>query len=206
MRREGAEIIDPADIPHVGEYDDSEYTVLLYEFKADLNAYLASLGPNAPVRTLADIIEFNERNRAREMPYFGQEIFYMAQEKGPLTEKEYLDALEKNRRLSREEGIDAVLREHRLDAIVAPTGSPPWTIDLVNGDHYLGGSSQPAAVAGYPSITIPAGYVFGLPVGISFIGTAWSEPTLIRLAYALEQTLQARRPPRFLPTADLTAV
>jgi len=204
MRREGAVIIDPADIPHVGEYGDSEYTVLLYEFKADLNAYLASLGPGAPVRTLADIIEFNERNRAREMPYFGQEIFEMAQEKGPLTEKEYLDALEKNHRLSREEGIDAVLREHRLDAIVAPTGSPPWTIDLINGDHFLGGSSQPAAVAGYPSITIPAGYVFGLPVGISFIGTAWSEPTLIKLAYALEQTLQARRPPRFLPTADLT--
>ncbi len=206
MRREGAEIVDPADIPHVGEYGDSEYTVLLYAFKADLTAYLASLGPGAPVRTLADVIEFNERNRAREMPYFGQEIFPMAQEKGPLTEKEYLDALEKNHRLSRAEGIDAVLREHRLDAIVAPTGSPPWTIDLINGDNYLGSSSQPAAVAGYPSISIPAGYVFGLPVGISFIGTAWSEPTLIKLAYALEQTLQARRPPRFLPTADLSAV
>src|SRR5690606_9852664 len=205
MRREGAEIVDPADIPHVGEYGDSEYTVLLYEFKADLNAYLASLGPGAPVRTLADVIEFNERNRAREMPFFGQEIFHMAQEKGPLTEKEYLDALAKNHRLSRAEGIDAVLRGHRLDALVAATGSPPWTIDLVNGDHFLGASSQPAAVAGYPSITIPAGYVFGLPVGISFIGTAWSEPTLIKLAYALEQTLQARRPPRFLPTAELSA-
>ena len=205
MRREGAIIVDPADIPHVGEYDDSEFTVLLYEFKADLNAYLASLGPGAPVRTLADVIEFNERNRVREMPFFGQEIFHMAQEKGPLTEKEYLDALAKNHRLSRAEGIDAVLREHRLDALVAPTGSPPWTIDLINGDHFLGASSTPAAVAGYPSITIPAGYVFGLPVGISFIGTAWSEPTLIRLAYALEQTLQARRPPRFLPTADLSA-
>src|SRR5690606_26707625 len=124
--------------------------------------YLASLGPGARVRTLADVIEFNERNRAREMPYFGQEIFHMAQEKGPLTEQEYLDALAKNHRLSRAEGIDAALREHRLDAIVAPTGSPPWTIDLVNGDHFLGASSQPAAVAGYPSITIPAGYAFGL--------------------------------------------
>lgn len=204
MRRAGAEIIDPADLPHVGEYDDSEWTVLLYEFKADLNAYLEGLGPGAPVRSLKEVIEFNERNRVREMLYFGQEIFLLAEEKGPRTEKEYVEALEKNHRLSRAEGIDAVMDAHRLDALVAPTGSPPWPIDLVNGDHFLGGSSSPAAVAGYPNISVPAGYVFGLPVGISFFGRAWSEPTLIRIAYAFEQATKHRRPPRFLPTADLS--
>lgn len=206
MKQEGAVVIDPAEIPHVGEYDDSEFTVLLYEFKADLNTYLGTLGPEAPVRTLADLIEFNERNRRKEMPYFGQEIFHMAEEKGPLTEKEYLDALALNHRLSRAEGIDAVMAEHRLDALVAPTGSPPWTIDLINGDHFLGASSTPAAVAGYPSITVPVGYSFGLPVGISFVGRAWSEPTLFKLAYGLEQATKARRPPTYLPTADLSTV
>jgi amidase len=140
------------------------------------------------------------------MPFFGQEIFHQAEEKGPLTEKEYVDALALNHRLSRGEGIDSVMAEHRLDALVAPTGSPPWTIDLVNGDHFLGASSTPAAVSGYPSITMPVGYSFGLPVGISFVGRAWSEPTLLRLAFALEQATKARRPPRYLPTADLSAV
>ncbi|MBI4544823.1 MAG: amidase, partial [Gemmatimonadetes bacterium] len=206
LKAQGAEVMDPADIPHLGEYDDSEFTVLLYEFKSDLNRYLAGLGPAAPAHSLRELIDFNERNREREMPYFGQEIFLRAEEKGPLTEKEYVDALAKNHRLSRAEGIDAVLDQHRLDAVIAPTGSPPWTIDLVNGDHFLGASSTPAAVAGYPSITVPAGYAFGLPVGISFIGRAWSEPTLIRLAHAFEQAMKARRPPRFLPTADLSAI
>jgi amidase len=201
MRSAGAVIVDPADIPHAGEYDDSEYTVLLYEFKADLNKYLAGLGPAAPAKTLKDLIAFNERNRDRELRYFGQEIFEQAQAKGPLTSKEYTLALAKNRRLSRASGIDAVMMKHNLQAIVAPTGSPTWPIDLLNGDHFTGASSTPAAVSGYPSITLPIGYSYELPVGISFIGRAWSEGTLIRLAYALEQTLNVRRPPRFLPTA-----
>ena len=198
MKRQGAVLVDPADIPHSGEYDDSELEVLLYELKADLNAYLASLGSGARVRTLADVIRFNEENKDREMPYFGQDLFLKAEEKGPLTDKAYLEALEKNRRLSRAEGIDAVMSAHTLDAIVAPTGGPAWTTDCVNGDHFGGGSSTPAAVAGYPSITVPAGAVFGLPVGISFIGRAWGEPVLLRLAYAYEQATRHRTPPRFL--------
>jgi amidase len=204
LKAQGALLIDPADIPHVGEYDDSEFTVLLYEFKADLEAYLATLGPTAP-RSLGALIAFNESQRDREMPYFGQEIFTMAQAKGPLTEPAYTAALAKNQRLSRAEGIDAVMDQHRLDAIVAPTGNPAWPIDLVNGDHFLGGSSTPAAVAGYPHITVPAGFVRGLPVGLSFIGRAWSEALLIRLAFAYEQATQHRRPPAFRPTADLAA-
>jgi amidase len=155
------------------------------------------------VKTLADVIAFNEAHRAVEMPYFGQELFLRAQEKGPLTTPAYREALEKNRRLARAEGIDAVMDQHKLDALVAPTGGPAWTTDLVNGDHFTGGSSTPPAVAGYPNVNVPAGEIFGLPVGISFMGRAWSEPTLLRLAYAFEQATHHRRPPRFLPTADL---
>jgi len=199
MRQAGAEIIDPVELPHAGEYDESEFTVLLYEFKADLNAYLAGR-TGVPIRTLADAIRFNEENRDREMPYFGQEIFLMAQEKGPLTTREYRDALARNQRLAGREGIDAVMRRHRLDALVMPTGSPTWPIDLLLGDHFIGGSSTPAAVSGYPSITVPAGFVHGMPVGLSFVGRAWSEPTLIRLAYAFEQATRARRKPEFRPT------
>lgn len=203
MKRRGAIIVDPADIPTQGKFDDSELEVLLYEFKADLNSYLASLGPRAPVKSLKEIIDFNEQYREREMPYFGQDLFIKAQAKGPLTDKAYRDALAKDQRMSRKEGIDFVMDKNKLDALIAPTGGPAWTTDWVNGDHFTGGYSTASAVAGYPHITVPAGYVFGLPVGISFFGRAWSEPTLIRLAYAFEQATKARRAPQFLPTAKL---
>ena len=204
LKREGAILVDPANIPHAGEYDDDEQEVLLYELKTDLNSYLARLGPKAPVKTLQEVIEFNERHRDQEMPYFGQELFLQAQAKGSLASPAYLKARTKCRRLSRTLGIDAVMAKHRLDVLVAPTGNPAWPTDLVNGDHFTGGSSTPAAVAGYPSISVPMGFVYGLPVNLSFFGRAWSEPTLIRAAYAYEQASKHRRPPGFLPTASLT--
>ncbi len=204
IKRQGAVLVDPADIPTSGKFDDSEFEVLLYEFKTDLNAYLGKLGPGAAAHSLAELIDFNHKHREKEMPFFGQDVFVKAQEKGPLTSKPYRDALAKCRRQSRAEGVDAVLRRHRLDALIAPTGGPPCPTDLVNGDHFTGGSSSPAAVAGYPSITVPAGYIFGLPVGVSFIGMAFSEPTLIRLAYSFEQATKVRKPPAFLPTLTLT--
>jgi amidase len=200
MKRQGATLVDPADIETFGKFDDTELVVFLYELNADLNAYLARLGSSAPVRTLKDIIEFNDRNRQKEMPYFGQDLFIKAEAKGPLTEKAYLDALSKNHQLARTEGIDAIMNKHQLDALVAPTGGPAWLTDLVNGDHVGGGSSNAAAVAGYPNINVTAGSIFGLPVGISFFGRAWSEPTLIKLAYAFEQATKARQAPRFLTT------
>ena len=202
MKSAGAIIVDPANLATKGKFDDAEFDVLLYEFKADLNAYLAKSA--SPRKTLAALIEFNNENRAREMPYFGQEIFEMAQKKGPLTDPKYRAALAKCRIMSRAQGIDALLARNRLDAFVAPTGGPAWTIDLLNGDHFTGGSSTPAAVAGYPSITVPAGFIHGLPVGISFTAGAWSEPTLIGLAYAFEQATRVRRAPEFLPTAVLS--
>jgi len=202
LRRQGATIVDPADIPHLGEYDDSELIVLLYELKADLASYLATWAPTASVKTLADVIAFNDANKAREMPYFGQELFLQAQEKGPLTDQAYRDALAKDQRLSRTEGLDAAFAQNNLDAIVALTGSPPWPTDLINGDHFLGASSTPGAVAGYPSVAVPIGYSFGLPVGMSFIGRANSEATLLKLAYAYEQAAKPRKPPRLLPTVQ----
>jgi amidase len=200
MKKQGATIVDPADIETLGKFDDSELLVFMYELKADLNAYLARLGPGAPVRTLKDIIEFNEQNRSKEMPYFGQDLFVKAEGKGPLTEKAYLDAVAKNHQLARTEGIDAVMDKNHLDAIVGPTGGPAWLTDLINGDHSAGGSSNAAAVAGYPNMNVTAGYISGLPVGISFFGRAWSEPTLIKLAYSFERATKARQAPRFQPT------
>ena len=203
IKKHGATLVDPADLETHGKFDDTEATVLLYELKADLNAYLARLGPSAPVRTLKDIIDFNDRNREKEMRYFGQDLFLKAQSKGPLTDKQYLDALAKNHQLAGKEGMDAVMDKNHLDAIVAPTGGPAWLTDLVTGDHFSGGSSNAAAVAGYPNINVTAGFIFGLPVGISFFGRAWSEPTLIKLAYSFEQATKARQAPRFLPTVRL---
>jgi amidase len=205
MKEQGAVIVDPADVETLGKFDDSETTVLNYELKTDMEKYLARLGPACPVKNLADLIDFNNRHAQQEMPYFGQDLFLKAQEKGPLTSREYIDALEKNHRLARIEGIDAVMDKNQLDALIAPTGGPAWVTDLVTGDHFGGGSSNAAAVAGYPNINVPAGWMFGLPVGISFFGRAWSEPTLIKLAYAFEQATQVRKAPKFLPTADLKA-
>jgi len=198
LKQQGATLVDPADIETLGKFDDTELLVFMYELKADLNAYLARLGPSAPVHTLKEMIEFNDRNRQKEMPYFGQDLFIKAEGKGPLTEKTYLDALEKNHQLARTEGIDALMDKHHLDAIVAPTGGPAWLTDLVNGDHVAGGSSNAAAVAGYPNINVIAGNLSGLPVGMSFFGRAWSEPTLIKLAYSFEQATKARQAPKFL--------
>ena len=205
MKKLGAVIVDPADIPTSGKFDDSELEVLLYEFKADLNTYLQRLGPAAPIHSLKEVIEFNEKNRDREMPYFGQDLFIKAEAKGPLTEKKYLQALAKNHLLSRTQGIDFIIRKHRLDALIAPTGGPAWPTDWINGDHFTGGYSTASAVAGYPHITVPAGYVFGLPVGISFFGAAWSEPKLIQYAYAFEQATRVRQAPRFLPAPEFKA-
>lgn len=201
MRNAGAVIIDPVEFAQLEPWSKTEQQVLLYEFKNDLNVYLGRR--NGKVRSLADCIAFNLANRTREMPYFEQELMEQAQAKGDLSQKEYRDALTNNQRTSRADGIDALIAQHQLDAIVAPTAGPAWITDLVDGDHSDGGCSSAAAVAGYPHITVPAGFDFGLPVGISFFGAAWTEPKLLRIAYGFEQIRQARQSPRFLPTADL---
>ncbi|WP_395685780.1 amidase [Caenimonas koreensis] len=194
LKRLGAEVVDPADIGNLGDYDDDELEVLLYELKDGMNYYL-STRPGIGVRSLADVIAFNEKNAEKEMALFGQELFIKAQAKGPLTEKAYIDAAAKSRRLARE-GIDSVLAANKLDAIVAPTTQPAWLTDHINGDSYSGSSSSPAAVAGYPTITVPMGSVQGLPVGMSFIGTAWSEGKLLQLAHAYEQGTLHRKAPK----------
>lgn len=205
LREGGAHIIDPADITTAEEMQkgETEFEMMLHEFKADLTLYLTGRQPSESPRTLTDIIAFNASHAAEELKFFGQEILIQAEQKGPLTDPGYLAALAENKRLSRTEGIDRVMDQHGLDALVMPTAAPAFTIDLVNGDHYGGGSSQPAAMAGYPAITVPAGFSFDLPVGVTFTGRAYSEPVLLRLAYAYEQLTQERRPPRFLPTLRL---
>ena len=199
MKELGATLVDPADLPSYGKYDTSENIVLQFEFKNDLNAYLET---RKTTLTLDRLINFNEQHRREEMPYFEQDIFVESQQRGTLTEPAYLSALSGNLRMARANGIDALLKKFRLDAIVAPTTGPAWLIDWVTGDHDTGGCSTPAAVAGYPHITVPAGFIHGLPVGISFFGTAWNEPVLLRLAYGFEQATQVRRPPRLLPTVE----
>lgn len=205
LRAAGAVMVDPANIATAKDFGDEEFAVLLYEFKADLNAYLATVGPDLPVHSLADLIEFNHTHRARIMPHFGQELFVLAEEKPDFSDEGYLEARVKSVALAGAQGIDATLAKHNLDAIIAPTGGPAWLVDWVNGDHYGGGSSSAAAVAGYPNITVPAGFVHGLPIGLSFIGSAWQEPTLIKLAYAFEQHTHTRRPPTFLSGEQIFA-
>ena len=205
MKQLGAVIIDPADVPKFDKFRPTEVEVLHYEFKADLNKYLKRLDEDARVHSMEDVIRFNEENESSVMPYFGQEHMIAAQAKGSLREQKYKDALVKNHRLSRKEGIDLAMRKHKLDAIVVPSGGPAWMIDLVNGDASNSDveSTSPAAVAGYPHITVPAGFIFGLPVGISFFTKAWQDADLLRYAYAFEQATQYRRQPRYLPTAQL---
>ena len=207
LKQQGAVIVDPANIATLGKFDEGEFEVLLYEFKADLNTYLRWLGAASPVHSLKDIIAFNDAHTDQEMRYFGQEIMAMAEKKGPLTSAKYTATLARNRQMARALGIDATMTKDDLDALVAPTGGPAWLTDLVNGDSSFANSSAPStvtSVAGYPHITVPAGFSRGLPVGISFFGRAWSEPTLIKLAYAYEQATTHRKPPTFAPTADVS--
>lgn len=200
MSRMGAVIIDPADIPHADELFEPEFTVLLFEFKVDIAKYLSELR-RTRMRALADLIAFNEANADREMPWFGQELFLLSEQTDGLDNPEYKEALEKSKRLAGPEGIDAIMNEHDLDAIIAPVTGPPWTTDLVTADHFLFASTSPAAVAGYPNIAVLGGYAFDeLPVGISFMGRKWSEPALLKLAYSFEQGTRFRHVPRYLPT------
>ncbi len=203
LKDAGAIIVDPADIPTSNKFGDAEDDVLHYEFKDGLNAYLATANPAVKTRTLAALIEFNDTNKDRELPWFGQETFIKAQKLGPLTTPAYRKARQACITLTRTQGIDAIMTKHKLDAFVALTNGPSWVTDLVNGDRFTGGSSSIPAVSGYPNITVPMGYVYGLPIGLSFFGRAWSEPVLIKLAYAFEQTTKARKPPKFLPTVAL---
>jgi amidase len=198
MRAGGATVID-VDRVITAEVGDDEYKVLLYEFKDGVNRYLAGMPSSVTVRTLEDVIAFNETNAGEAMPYFGQEILLDAQATTGLSAPEYVQALANVRRASRDEGIDRALTDHRLDAMIAPSESATWTTDLVNGDRYIsrGDGYGPAAMAGYPSVTVPMGFVWGLPVGLCFFGRAWAEPTLLRLAYAFEQATQHRTPPSF---------
>lgn len=200
LKSAGAQVVDELALPTAGQFDDAEMDVLLYEFKADLAAYLATRGPSAPARTLADVIQFNERERASEQPWFGQELFLRAEAKGSLTDAAYRTARERCLQLTRTEGLDPLFDKHHLDAVICPSNAPAWITDLVSGDHYIGGNTSFAAVSGYPSLTVPMGFVHSLPLGLSFIGRPWSEGRLIELGFAFETLTQARRPPSFSPT------
>jgi amidase len=202
MRRRGATVIE-VELPNTRKLDDPEMEVLLFELHAQLDAYLAAAASTATVRSIADVIAFNAKHADRELRFFGQELFERALRKGPLSSPDYVKALADCRRLARAEGIDAVMDAGKLDALVAPTTAPACPIDLVLGDHWVGGATTPAAVAGYPHVTVPMGFVQQLPVGISFFGRAWSEPLLLRLAFAYEQATRHRRAPRFLPALDV---
>ncbi len=202
LRTRGAEIVD-VEFERTAGFTEASRFVLSCELKSDLALYFAGLGPRAPVKTLADVIAFNQAHAAQEMPYFGQEIFLLAEATGGVLDPDYEAALAKIKRVTGPEGIDQVMAKHRLDGLVAPTGGPAWVTDLVNGDHFSGGSSTFAAVAGYPNITVPMGFVHGLPVGLSFFGRAFSEPVLLEVAFAFEQETNHRAAPRFLPSATL---
>lgn len=203
LKAHGAEIVDPADIAHLGEYDDAELAVLLTDFKWDLKSYLEKWAPGAPVHSMEELIAFNKQHAAEELPFFGQELLEQSAKKGPFDAPEYKKALESCHKLARDEGLDATFKKYKLDAVLAPTGGAPWLTDLVTGDHFVMASSTPAAVAGYPAITVPAGFERGLPLGVTFMGPAWSEGTLIKIAYAFEQARHARQPPQLAPTVEL---
>jgi amidase len=203
LKHAGADIVDPVDIASIEKLDEPETQVLQFEFKADLNRYLAALGPSSPVHSLEEVIAFNQKNSARELSYFGQELMEKSQAKGDLSSPEYQKSLADCARLARQEGIDGTMDKLRLDALIAPTDGPAWPTDFINGDHFSSGTSTLAAVAGYPHVTVPMGFVFGLPVGLSFFGRAWSEPVLIKLAYAYEQATRLRKRPQFLPMAEI---
>jgi amidase len=198
MADNGATIVDHTEIPNIGKYFNSEFAVLLVDFKNDLKKYFAELGSTS-IRTLKDCINFNSAHAAQELKFFGQEIMELA-DSDPVTADEYKQALAADLFFSQKAGLDRVFNRHNLDAIVAPTGSPAWVTDHVHGDLFLGASSWPAAVAGYPSIAVPAGYSHELPVGISLIGTRWNEPKLIKIAFAFEQASHVRHKPKFIPT------
>lgn len=203
LRQCGAVLIDVPEVPNAGKLGAHEYEVLLHELKADMAAYLKAFAPDSPMKTLADLIAFNEAHRDKELKYFDQEHFHRAMARADLASKEYLDALTTGRKLAREEGLDKVLAEHKLDALIAPAGGPAWLTDFIRGDNGGGGFTTPAAVAGYPHITVPAGFVQGLPVGMSFVGAVWSEARLIGLAFAYEQASRRRRPPAYLKSVSL---